>query len=84
MLAISPSFDILIWFIAQGKVVLKDFNIAERANGTGKVHVEEINDVLVSGSTMEIHLYWAGKGTNALPVKGVHGPLISAITITSS
>lgn len=83
MLAISPSFDILIWFITQGKVVLKDFNIAEWANGTGKVYFKDFN-VDVNGSTMEIHLYWAGKGTNALPEKGVHGPLISAISITSS
>ncbi|XP_024032705.1 probable LRR receptor-like serine/threonine-protein kinase At1g53440, partial [Morus notabilis] len=32
--------------------------------------------------TLEIHLYWAGKGTTAIPDRGVYGPLISAITVT--
>ncbi|KAK1582676.1 hypothetical protein Q3G72_017256 [Acer saccharum] len=44
-------FDVSI----QGKLVLKDFNIAEEAGG---------------------------KGTTAIPDRGVYGPLISAITVT--
>ena len=31
---------------------------------------------------MEIRFYWAGKGTTGLPVRGVYGPLISAISVT--
>ncbi|KAK1583093.1 hypothetical protein Q3G72_020897 [Acer saccharum] len=71
-------FDVLI----QGKLVLKDFNIAKKAGGVGIGITEEFNDVRVNGSTLEVHLYWAGKGTNAIPDQGVYGPLISAITVT--
>ncbi|KAH7543982.1 hypothetical protein JRO89_XS15G0076700 [Xanthoceras sorbifolium] len=71
-------FDVSI----QGKLVLKDFNIAEEAGGIGREFTKEFEDVLVSGSTLEVHLYWAGKGTTAIPHRGVYGPLISAITVT--
>ncbi|XP_050247713.1 probable LRR receptor-like serine/threonine-protein kinase At1g53430 isoform X2 [Quercus robur] len=66
----------------QGKLELKDFNIMEEAQGVGIPIIKEFDDVLVSGSTMDIHFYWAGKGTTAIPVKGVYGPLISAIEVT--
>ena len=68
---------------AQGHVVLKDYNIAEKAGGVGKSKTETF-DATVSGSTLEIHLYWVGKGTTQVPSEGVYGPLISAITITKS
>ncbi|XP_076924951.1 putative LRR receptor-like serine/threonine-protein kinase At1g53440 [Bidens hawaiensis] len=71
-------FDISI----QGELLVKDFNIRERANGTGRSIVLDFTDVHVNGSTLEIHLYWAGKGTTAIPDRGVYGPLISAITVT--
>lgn len=70
-------FDVAI----QGNVVLKDFNIMEEANGVGKPVVKDFKNVSVS-STLEIHLYWTGKGTNAIPDRGVYGPLISGITVT--
>ncbi|KAF7145601.1 hypothetical protein RHSIM_Rhsim04G0034500 [Rhododendron simsii] len=71
-------FDVSI----QGKEVLKDFNIKEEAKGVGVGITREFDDILVNGSTLEIHLYWRGKGTTAIPDKGVYGPLISAITVT--
>ncbi|XP_031106376.1 probable LRR receptor-like serine/threonine-protein kinase At1g53430 isoform X2 [Ipomoea triloba] len=71
-------FDVRI----QGNLVLADYNIMEKANGSGKGITEVFDDVLVNGSTLEIHLYWTGKGTNAIPQRSVHGPLISAITVT--
>ncbi|PON69845.1 Phosphorylase kinase, gamma catalytic subunit [Parasponia andersonii] len=71
-------FDVSI----QGTLVMKDFNIVERAGGARKGITVPFDNILVSGSTLEIHLYWAGKGTNALPERGVYGPLISAITVT--
>ncbi|KAL5564115.1 hypothetical protein UlMin_027279 [Ulmus minor] len=70
-------FDVSI----QGALKLKDFNIMEKAGGVGKGHTETF-DVFVNGSTLEVHLYWAGKGTTNIPEKGVYGPLISAITVT--
>ncbi|XP_010248399.1 PREDICTED: probable LRR receptor-like serine/threonine-protein kinase At1g53440 [Nelumbo nucifera] len=71
-------FDVSV----QGKVWLKDFNIAKEANGTGKSIIQEFKDVVVNGSNLEIHLYWSGKGTSVLPDRGLYGPLISAITVT--
>lgn len=56
----------------------------ENAGGVGKSYILEEPNIIVNGSTLEIHLYWAGKGTNAIPERGVYGPLISAITVTSS
>uniref|UniRef100_A0A7N0SY13 non-specific serine/threonine protein kinase n=1 Tax=Kalanchoe fedtschenkoi TaxID=63787 RepID=A0A7N0SY13_KALFE len=70
-------FDIAI----QGKLVVKDFNIAKKANGVGKPTYLDFNEVFVNGSTLEIHLYWSGKGTMTIPDRGVYGPLISAITV---
>ncbi|GJY70839.1 probable LRR receptor-like serine/threonine-protein kinase [Tanacetum coccineum] len=70
-------FDVSI----QGQLVLKDFNIREAANGT-HIGIFRDFDILVNGSTLDIHLYWAGKGTTAIPDRGVYGPLISAITVT--
>ncbi|GAV60690.1 Pkinase_Tyr domain-containing protein/Malectin domain-containing protein/LRR_8 domain-containing protein [Cephalotus follicularis] len=72
-------FDVSI----QGNRVLKDFNIMEEAGGVGN-GITKVYDVDVNGSTLEIHLYWAGKGTNAIPDRGVYGPLISAITVTAN
>ncbi|KAL3633887.1 hypothetical protein CASFOL_022649 [Castilleja foliolosa] len=70
-------FDVAI----QGQVVLPDFDIAREANGVRRGIMREF-DVLVNGSTLEIHLYWTGKGTTAIPNRGVYGPLISAIAVT--
>ncbi|KAI5419525.1 hypothetical protein KIW84_043625, partial [Lathyrus oleraceus] len=53
----------------------------EEAGGVGKGITRDFN-VDVNDSTLQIHLSWAGKGTNAVPMRGVYGPLISAITVT--
>ena len=64
--------------------MLTDFSIMEEAGGVGKGITKDFKNVTVEGSTLEIHLYWAGKGTTAIPDRGVYGPLISAITVTPS
>uniref|UniRef100_A0A7N0ZUM5 Malectin domain-containing protein n=1 Tax=Kalanchoe fedtschenkoi TaxID=63787 RepID=A0A7N0ZUM5_KALFE len=69
-------FDVYI----QGKMVLKDFDIAKDAGGAGRAIVKSFN-VIVNKHTLKIHLYWAGKGTTGIPVRGVYGPLISAISV---
>ncbi|KAL9257037.1 putative LRR receptor-like serine/threonine-protein kinase [Drosera capensis] len=51
------------------------------AGGVGKGINETNRDIVVNGSTLEIFLYWEGKGTTAIPGRGVYGPLISAITV---
>ncbi|XP_026406764.1 probable LRR receptor-like serine/threonine-protein kinase At1g53440 isoform X2 [Papaver somniferum] len=70
-------FDVSI----QRKTYLKGFNIEEEAKGVGKSIIKEY-DVDVTSSTLEIHLYWAGKGTNFIPSDFAYGPLISAIAVT--
>lgn len=75
---------VLIRLSLQGRVVLRDFNIAREANGPGIGIDRNFTNVTVNGSTLEIHLYWTGKGTNAVPRRSVYGPLISAISITPS
>ncbi|KAJ6950007.1 LRR receptor-like serine/threonine-protein kinase [Populus alba x Populus x berolinensis] len=71
-------FDISI----QGITLWKNFNIMERAGGVGIGIFEVFDNIFVNDGTLEIHLYWAGKGTTFVPYRGVHGPLISAITVT--
>ncbi|XP_058779497.1 probable leucine-rich repeat receptor-like serine/threonine-protein kinase At3g14840 isoform X1 [Vicia villosa] len=72
-------FDIYL----QGNPVQKDFNIAKEAGGVGKKVVKQYKNVSVTSSTLEIRLYWAGKGTQSLPNRSVFGPLISAISMES-
>ncbi|XVE63320.1 hypothetical protein DITRI_Ditri07aG0010600 [Diplodiscus trichospermus] len=69
-------FDIYI----QGKLVLKDFNIEDEAGEVGKAIIRKF-PTTVTNSTLEIRLHWAGKGTTGIPVRGVYGPLISAISV---
>ncbi|KAL9232482.1 hypothetical protein vseg_007591 [Gypsophila vaccaria] len=71
-------FDVSI----QGNVVLKDFNIAAAAGGVHKPIIKEFNNVNVNDSTLEIYLYWSGRGTTSIPFRGAYGPLISGITVT--
>ncbi|WJX72476.1 hypothetical protein P8452_56358 [Trifolium repens] len=72
-------FDIYL----QGMLMKKDFNIAEEAGGVGKKVIKQFKDVDVTSNTLEIRLYWAGKGTQSLPNRSVYGPIISAISVES-
>ncbi|KAG8058544.1 hypothetical protein GUJ93_ZPchr0002g25551 [Zizania palustris] len=70
-------FDVLI----QGAKVLKDFNIQDEAGGVHRVITKSFT-TSITENTLEIHFYWGGKGTTAIPDRGVYGPLISAISVT--
>ena len=67
----------------QGKVVVKDFNIVDEAKGVGRAVVKSF-PVMISDGKLEIRLFWAGKGTQDLPVRGVYGALISAVSVDPS
>lgn len=69
-------FDVYV----QGKLVLKDFNIENEAGGPGKPIVKNFT-AAVTSHTLKIHFYWAGKGTTGIPLRGVYGPLVSAISV---
>ncbi|XP_041008931.1 probable LRR receptor-like serine/threonine-protein kinase At1g07650 isoform X4 [Juglans microcarpa x Juglans regia] len=64
----------------QDKLVLENFNIEDEAGGAGKPLVKSFAAVVTS-RTLKIHFYWAGKGTTGIPLRGVYGPLISAISV---
>ncbi|XP_028752449.1 probable LRR receptor-like serine/threonine-protein kinase At1g56130 [Neltuma alba] len=71
-------FDIYI----QGKHVLKDFDIKREAGNVSFRAVRKDFRVNVTENFVEIHLFWAGKGTCCIPAQGTYGPLISAISAT--
>ncbi|KAB1224069.1 hypothetical protein CJ030_MR2G021701 [Morella rubra] len=68
-------FDIYI----QGSLQQKDFDISKEAGGVERV--EKVFNATVSENFLEIHLFWAGKGTCCIPKQGYYGPLISALHV---
>ncbi|CAL5022996.1 unnamed protein product [Urochloa decumbens] len=72
-------FDVFI----QGAKVLEDFNIQDEAGGVHRA-ITKTFATNITDNTLEIHLYWGGKGTTAIPYRGVYGPLISAISVTKT
>ena len=73
---------ILVYYV-QENLVLKDFNIENVAGGAGRPIVKTFT-ATVTSHTLKIHFYWAGRGTTGIPVRGVYGPLISAISVDPS
>ncbi|ESQ29847.1 hypothetical protein EUTSA_v10012006mg, partial [Eutrema salsugineum] len=71
-------FDIYV----QGKLVEKDFNMHRTANGSTSRVIQRVYKANVSENYIEIHLFWAGKGTCCIPAQGTYGPLVSAISAT--
>ncbi|ESQ36134.1 hypothetical protein EUTSA_v10006761mg [Eutrema salsugineum] len=69
-------FDIYV----QDNLVIKNFNIQEAAGGSGKPIIKSF-PVNVTDHTLKIGLRWAGKGTTGIPIRGVYGPMISAISV---
>ncbi|GLT51784.1 hypothetical protein SLA2020_251680 [Shorea laevis] len=75
-------FDIYI----QGTIVLKDFDISKEAGGVQRAMKKNFN-ATVTENHLEIHLFWAGKGTLHMPtssLEGNYGPSISAINVVSN
>ncbi|KAG4399458.1 hypothetical protein AAZX31_08G232000 [Glycine max] len=68
-------FDIYI----QGTRVLKDFDIQKEAGGISYKAIQRQFRFEVTENYLEIHLFWAGKGTCCIPTQGTYGPLIQAI-----
>ncbi|XP_075667247.1 putative LRR receptor-like serine/threonine-protein kinase At1g56130 [Castanea sativa] len=66
----------------QGSLELKDFDISREAGGVERA-LQKIFKANVLENYLEIHLFWAGKGTCCIPVRGYYGPLISAIHVFS-
>ncbi|KAL6329499.1 hypothetical protein AAG906_021507 [Vitis piasezkii] len=71
-------FDVYI----QGDLVLKDFDIRKEAGGVSFQAVKKEFTAQVLENYIEIHLFWAGKGTCCVPAQGTYGPSISSISAT--
>ncbi|KAF8026883.1 hypothetical protein BT93_F3393 [Corymbia citriodora subsp. variegata] len=67
-------FDIYI----QGIRVEKDFDIRKEAGGSSFAAVPKLYQAQVTANYLEIHFFWAGKGTCC--IQATYGPLISAIS----
>ncbi|CAL5409035.1 unnamed protein product [Camellia sinensis] len=65
--------------IQDKQVEITNFNIVEQATGVDKKITQEFK-VYVNNSRLEIHLYWAGKGSTAYRFPQ-YGPLISGISV---
>ncbi|CAL8148933.1 unnamed protein product [Prunus armeniaca] len=71
-------FDIYI----QGNLRRKDFDISKEAGGVNRAVARRFK-VNVTENYLDIHLFWAGKGTCCIPEQGDYGPLISAVHAAS-
>uniref|UniRef100_A0A453CQB4 non-specific serine/threonine protein kinase n=1 Tax=Aegilops tauschii subsp. strangulata TaxID=200361 RepID=A0A453CQB4_AEGTS len=71
-------FDIYL----QGERREQNFDIRKAAGGKSFVVVKKQYVVPVVKNFLEIHLFWAGKGTCCIPTQGYYGPAISALSAT--
>ncbi|KAH9795834.1 putative LRR receptor-like serine/threonine-protein kinase [Citrus sinensis] len=72
-------FDIYV----QGTLRWKDFDISKEAGGPNRAIIKNFS-ATVSENHLEIHLFWAGKGTCCIPKQGNYGPAISALSVVSA
>jgi len=70
-------FDIYV----QGDRKERNFDIRKEARGSYAA-VQKQYIVPVTRNFLEIHLFWAGKGTCCIPSQGYYGPSISAFSLT--
>ena len=61
-------------------LVQTNYNINSTAGGPKKTVIENYTTVVNNGQ-LEIHLYWAGKGSSG-DSPDYNGPLLSAISVT--
>ncbi|KAK1424848.1 hypothetical protein QVD17_20187 [Tagetes erecta] len=73
------AFDVYI----QGVNFIKDFDIENAAGGVDRAVIKTFKNVRVTNATLEIRFQYAGKGTTAVPTRGLYGPLVSAISMES-
>ncbi|KAH7528129.1 hypothetical protein FEM48_Zijuj05G0039000 [Ziziphus jujuba var. spinosa] len=64
------------------RLVFKNFDIRKEADGIASQSVHMIFKAQLLKNYLEIHLFWAVKGTSSIPIEGTYGPSISAISAT--
>ncbi|RLM66115.1 putative leucine-rich repeat receptor-like protein kinase family protein [Panicum miliaceum] len=65
-----------------GELKEQDFDIRKEAGGRSYTVVKKQYIVPVTRNFLEVHLFWAGKGTCCVPSQGHYGPAISALSAT--
>lgn len=65
----------------QSELRIQNFNIMDDAKEY-KTPVTKAFNVTIINGVLDIHLFWAGKGTCCIPVEGTYGPLLSALGIS--
>ncbi|XP_040375268.1 probable LRR receptor-like serine/threonine-protein kinase At1g56130 [Rosa chinensis] len=64
-------------------LLLKILIYGRRQIKTSLLAIEKVYKAqVVSENYLEIHFFWAGKGTCCIPEEGTYGPLVSAISAT--
>uniref|UniRef100_A0A6V7QWY1 non-specific serine/threonine protein kinase n=1 Tax=Ananas comosus var. bracteatus TaxID=296719 RepID=A0A6V7QWY1_ANACO len=71
-------FDIYL----QGDLKAKDLDVRKEAGGTSFKAVVKTFVAPVTNNFLEIHFFWAGKGTCCIPTPGYYGPFISALSVS--
>ncbi|KAK3428398.1 hypothetical protein EUGRSUZ_F04436 [Eucalyptus grandis] len=77
---VGPCFTRLLVLLRKGNLVVKDFDIRKEADGASFTAVPTMYQARVTANYLEIHFFWAGKGTCCVPNQATYGPLISAIS----
>ena len=72
-----PSLSIFF----QGNLREKDFDIRKEAGEKSLTAVIKEYVAPVTENFLEIHFFWAGKGTCCVPTQGYYGGSISAISV---
>ena len=59
----------------------QDFDIKDEAKGPKRAVIKTF-PVNVSNNIMDVHFFWAGRGTCCIPLQSTYGPLMSAIHVS--
>uniref|UniRef100_A0A0D3G0C9 non-specific serine/threonine protein kinase n=1 Tax=Oryza barthii TaxID=65489 RepID=A0A0D3G0C9_9ORYZ len=62
----------------------QNFDIRNAVGGKSNTAIKKDYIIHVTKNIIEIHLFWAGKGTCCIPYEGFYGPSISALSVTPS
>jgi hypothetical protein len=73
---------IIFLILVKGELKKQDFDIRKEAGGRSYSVVKVQCTVPVTRNFLEVHLFWAGKGTCCVPSQGHYGPAISALSAT--
>ena len=79
----SQSMLTFMGFGFQGTLREKDFDITREA-GRSFLALRKTYEAVVKDNFLEVHFFWAGKGTCCIPTQGYYGPAISAIGVSPS